>query len=145
MGGNITIWILCKHGEDHEISGICRQQENSFLFSKKTMEINARHPIIHKLKEIAGNEDEKDNAENLAWILHDTAILNSGFQMEDTKSFASRMYKLMQSGMNIADLTLLPEPVIPDEEPTKDDDDDEEEVLFDDEEEESEDSKKDEL
>lgn len=67
--------------------------------------------------------------------------------MEDTKSFATRMYKLMQSGMNIADLNLLPDPVIPDEEEKKEsDDDEEEEVLFDDDEEDDEaESKKDEL
>merc|ERR1719488_384874 len=36
-------------------------QRNAFLFSRKTMEINPRHPIIIELKELA-SADDKDNA-----------------------------------------------------------------------------------
>ena len=64
-------------------------------------------------------------------LLYDTALLNSGFSIDDTKDFAGRMYRLMKTGLQLTSLDLLPEPVLPADEPTKtagkEEEDDEEE------------------
>jgi len=109
-------------------------QQSSYMFSKKTMEINPRHPIISQLLELTEGEDTKDQAEDVAHMLFDTALMNSGFEMENPKEFSARMYRLMQKGLSLDSLELLEEIEIPEEpeeeeeEDTEDLDDDEDEL-----------------
>jgi len=102
------------------------QQKAMFMMSKKTMEINPRHPILAKLLEKVKGE-EKDSSENkdLAWLLYDTALLNSGFSMEDSQEFARRMFRLMQRGLELEDLDLLEPVEVPAGDVGGDDDDEE--------------------
>ena len=39
---------------------------------------------------------QSQTAKDSAWLLYDTALLNSGFQMDDPKEFSGRMFSLMQ-------------------------------------------------
>merc|ERR1711937_123622 len=90
-------------------------KRSQYLVSKKTMEINPRHPIIIELQKRATENPSDDDTKDLAEILYDTALLNSGFQMEDAKSFARRMYKLFQAGLSLDTLDLMPEIDVPDD------------------------------
>ena len=105
-------------------------KRSAFLMSKKTMEINPRHPIVVKLNEIAGDDDKDDNAEaqNLAWLLFETASLNSGFQLEDPASFSQRMYNLMKTGLSLDSLDLVDEVEVPEEDEAEEEDDDAEDL-----------------
>merc|ERR1711871_1811853 len=91
-------------------------KRTSYLVSKKTMEINPRHPIIIELKKRAEENPDSDDTKDLALLIYDTALLNSGFQMEDATGFASRMYKLFKAGLSLDSLELAPELEVPDEE-----------------------------
>jgi len=91
-------------------------KRTSYLVSKKTMEINPRHPIIIELKKRAEENPDSDDTKDLAQLMYDTALLNSGFQMEDATGFASRMYKLFKAGLSLDSLELAPELEVPDEE-----------------------------
>merc|ERR1711937_1090440 len=91
-------------------------KRTSYLVSKKTMEINPRHPIIIELKKRAEENPDSDDTKDLAQLMYDTALLNSGFQMEDTTGFASRMYKLFKARLSLDSLELAPELEVPDEE-----------------------------
>merc|ERR1712176_1675914 len=72
-------------------------KKSSYLFSKKTMEINPRHPIIVELNNrVSGDGEVSDEVKDLAMVLLDTALLNSGFHMEDSKDFSARMYRVMK-------------------------------------------------
>merc|ERR1719277_1546032 len=62
----------------------------------KIMEINPRHPIVATIKEKVDANEEDEEAKNLAWLLFDTASLASGYEMDEPKQFAARLYKLMQ-------------------------------------------------
>lgn len=99
-----------------------------FMASKKVMEINPRHPIIVALKDRAAKEgaDEDQDTKDIAKLLYDTALLNSGFSMEDPKEFASRMYRLMKSGLSLENLELVPEMELPAEEPAPEAEEEEE-------------------
>eukprot|EP00941_MAST-03F_sp_MAST-3F-sp1_P001288 g1288.t1 len=99
----------------------------SFMTSKKTMEVNPRHPIITKLQAAIDADSEDENAKNIAWLLHDTALLHSGFSMEDSSAFAKRMFSLMQKGLNLDSLELEEEIEVPDEPEESEDEEDEEE------------------
>jgi len=109
----------------------------AYMFSKKTMEINPRHPLIAELLkdvETSGEDAVSVDNKDLSWLLFDTALLNSGFQMEEPQEFSKRMYRLMQKGLSIESLELLEPIPVPVEEPKKADDDEEEddgEVDFD--------------
>merc|ERR1712072_791935 len=84
-------------------------KRTSYLVSKKTMEINPRHPIMIELKKRAEESPDNDDTKDLALLIYDTALLNSGFQMEDATGFASRMYKLFKAGLSLESLELAPE------------------------------------
>jgi len=103
-------------------------KRTQYLVSKKTMEINPRHPIIIELKKRAEESPEDEDTKDLANLLHDTALLNSGFQMEDTKGFASRMYKLFKAGLSLESLDLAPEIEVPEEEEATEEEGEEAEV-----------------
>ena len=87
----------------------------SFMTSRKTMEINPRHPIFAELKERVGDGsgEPDETTRDIASLLFDTALLNSGFSMDDPKDFAARMYRLMGKGLSLASLELLPEIELP--------------------------------
>jgi len=84
--------------------------------NKVTMEINPRHPIVSKLKEKAENNAEDEDAKDLGWLLFTTSQLNSGFDLENPKDFADRMFRLMKLGLNLESLTLEPEIDVPEDE-----------------------------
>jgi len=90
--------------------------KQQYMISKKTMEINPRHPIIAELAKRVEADDSDDDAKDLAKLLFDTALLNSGFAMENPVEFAQRMYRLMKTGLSLDNLDLLPEIDIPEEE-----------------------------
>jgi len=107
-------------------------KRTSYLASKKTMEINPRHPIIIELKKQAEESPDNEDTKDLAQLMYDTALLNSGFQMEDATGFASRMYKLFKAGLSLDSLELAPEIDVPEDEDPEEDPE-EAEVVEDDE------------
>lgn len=86
-----------------------------FLLARKTMEINPRHPIIAELKARAEADPEGTNVEtrDVARLLFDTALLNSGFAIDDAEDFTTRMYRLIKTGLKVDSLDLLPEIEVP--------------------------------
>jgi len=101
--------------------------------SKKTLEINPRHPIIATLRDRAEADPEQEDeaTRDLAEVLYDAALLNSGFSIADSKEFSTRLFRLMKTGLSLSSLELLPELELPAEEeaaaPAVDADDDDEE------------------
>merc|ERR1711937_435222 len=137
------VLVTSQYGYSANMERIMKSQafsdakKSSYLFSKKTMEINPRHPIVIELNErVSGDGKVTDEIKDLAMVLLDTALLNSGFHMEDAKDFSARMYRVMKSGLGLASLDLHEHDEIPPE--SDDDDEEDEEELFDDEEEEDE-------
>merc|ERR1719316_2498632 len=116
------IFVTSQYGYSANMERIMQSQafadnkRTSYLVSKKTMEINPRHPIIIELKKRAEENPDSDDTKDLALLIYDTALLNSGFQMEDATGFASRMYKLFKAGLSLDSLELAPELEVPDEE-----------------------------
>jgi HSP90 family molecular chaperone len=92
----------------------------SFMGAKKTMEVNPRHPIIAELlkrAEALGEGDEAtEEIKDVAKILYDSALLNSGFSMDEPKAFSARLFRLIKAGLDIESLELLPEMDVPAEE-----------------------------
>ncbi|KAI9921782.1 hypothetical protein PsorP6_002066 [Peronosclerospora sorghi] len=79
------------------------------------LELNPRHPIVSKLKELIASDSSSDETKDLAWLLYDTALVSSGFDLSDTNRFSARIYRIMKNSMGIDKLELEPEIEITDE------------------------------
>merc|ERR1712222_298942 len=64
---------------------------------------------------------------DLALVLLDTALINSGFHMGDSQDFSQRMYRVMKTGLGLKSLDLADHIEIPKEPETSDDDGEEDE------------------
>merc|ERR1711939_238151 len=115
------------------------------MSGRKTLEINPNHPVIHDLllKVKADKEDKK--AGDTATVLFQTAMLESGYEINDPSALVGRIYKLMSTELGVDPDAPMKEVEVPEEEEeaeeeSKDDDDsdDESESKDDDEKEEKE-------
>mmetsp|Transcript_127552 Transcript_127552/g.231945 ORF Transcript_127552/g.231945 Transcript_127552/m.231945 type:complete len:812 (+) Transcript_127552:85-2520(+) len=64
------------------------------------LEINPEHKVVQKLKTMVGEDSTKADgaAKQYANLLYDVAAVSSGYEIEDTGSFAKRVVALMGSG-----------------------------------------------
>jgi len=85
---------------------------------KKIWEINPRHPIVKELlHRVQGGEEDKETAKVSATVLYETAVLSSGYAVEDPTSFAKTIHKMMSLNLNLAEHEIPEEPVTPEPEP----------------------------
>jgi len=134
------ILVTSQYGNSANMERIMRSQAFSdpsraqYMSSQKVMEINPRHPIIAELNRQVEEDPEAQETADTAWLLYDTALLQSGFAQDDVDAFALRMYRTMKGALNLDSLELEEEIEVPEEEEEEEDEEDD----FDEEEEEGE-------
>jgi len=78
-------------------------QMSTYMSGKKTLEINALHPIIVELRKRADADKADKTVRDLIHLLFESSLLTSGFNLDDPTNFGNRIYRMVKLGLSIAD------------------------------------------
>ena len=95
---------------------------NHFMMNRRVMEINPDHKIMQSL--LAQFETDPDSVnKDMVMLLHEAAMLSSGFSLNDPSTFVNRIHRMISMGLSLDD----EEDEEEDEEDDEEDDEDDEE------------------
>ncbi|OXU17946.1 hypothetical protein TSAR_008407 [Trichomalopsis sarcophagae] len=74
-----------------------------YMAAKKHLEINPDHPIMENLRQKAETDKHDKSVKDLVMLLFETALLSSGFGLEDPQVHAARIYRMIKLGLGFDD------------------------------------------
>ncbi|KAJ3044237.1 heat shock protein 90 [Rhizophlyctis rosea] len=74
---------------------------SAYMASKKTLELNPDHSIVKALKTKVDADKNDKTVKDLTYLLFETALLSSGFNLEDPSGFANRIHRMVKLGLSI--------------------------------------------
>merc|ERR1719393_373954 len=112
------------------------------MSGRKTLEINANHPVVADLLAKVKADKEDKAALDSAQVLFQTALLESGYEIADPSALVNRVYRLMSKELGVDPDAPIKEVEVPEGEEEEEEDEKEEE---DDDKDDAADEKKEEL
>ena len=72
-----------------------------YMAAKKHLEINPEHAIVDSLRQKADADKNDKSVKDLVLLLFETALLSSGFSLEDPALHAQRIHRMIKLGLGI--------------------------------------------
>merc|ERR1712100_745320 len=92
------------------------KEQIGMMSGRKTLEINANHPVIVDLLEKVKSDKENPAAMDTAQGLFQTALVESGYDIADPSALVNRVYRLMSKELGVDPDAPLKEIEVPEEE-----------------------------
>jgi len=70
-----------------------------YMAAKKHMEVNPDHSIIKALKDKVAADKNDKAVKDLVLLMYETALLASGFTLEDPTTHANRINRMIKLGL----------------------------------------------
>uniref|UniRef100_A0A8C7EWH3 Heat shock protein HSP 90-beta n=1 Tax=Neovison vison TaxID=452646 RepID=A0A8C7EWH3_NEOVI len=89
-----------------------------YMMAKKHLEINPDHPIVETLRQKAEADKNDKAVKDLVVLMFETALLSSGFSLEDPQTHSNRIYCMIKLGLGIDEDEVTaeePSAAVPDE------------------------------
>jgi len=74
-----------------------------YMAAKKHLEVNPEHQIMIQLKKKVEADKNDKSIKDLIVLLYETALLSSGFTLEDPQNHAARIHRMIKLGLGVDD------------------------------------------
>ena len=73
------------------------------MSSQKTLELNADNAVIKELHNKLSVDKNDKTIKDIVWLLFETTLINSGFQLEEPSMFCDRINRMIRMGLSVDD------------------------------------------
>lgn len=108
LSGSPCALVASQYGWSGNMERIMRAQAYAqgkeadfYSMQKKTLEINPRHPLIKELQRRVSDDETDTTTVDLANVLYETAMLRSGYALQDSSNFAGRIERMLRLSLGV--------------------------------------------